>query len=462
MIFTDLSFFVFFAICIILSITIKQKKMHHYMLLLMSLIFYGWWDWRFVGLLLISSYIAYITPLLFLATKRKVSIAQGIIFLLFLLLFFKYANFLYDNALVLLNTISGKSLNRDFNIILPVGISFFIFQSISYVVDSYRKPEHIEYSFLRVATYISFFPQLVAGPIVRSKDFLNQLDEVPKIEKQNIINGAVLFIQGYIYKVLIAEKISVLINPIYENPIIFTSQSKLFSVIGFYSQIYFDFQGYSLMAIGTALILGYNLVQNFDYPYVSKNIVEFWRRWHLSLSSWLKDYLYIPLGGNRKGELKRYRNLFLTMLIGGLWHGANWRFIIWGALHGSALAFTHLIANKTVPLKQSKFGFIYSSISWLVTQVFVIFCWMIFRMNNISDFRLFFADLLGVSGILDINYNWFLVTIPIIFDHVIIRKIEKSDFKINSIYSYFAIGAIIALILFLIPNGVTEFIYFQF
>ena len=262
-----------------------------------------------------------------------------------LLCYFKYTNFF---GMMIASLTGGHFEIR--NIFLPIGISFYIFQSMSYVIDIYRgniKPLQL---FVDYLFYVSFFPQLVAGPIVRARDFLPQILQKPVVSKEMFGEGVFLIIAGLFKKAVISDYISLnFVDRVFENPLLYSGFENLMGIWGYALQIYCDFSGYSDMAIGLALLLGFRFNRNFDSPYQSATITEFWRRWHISLSSWLKDYLYISLGGNRKGRLRIYVNLMITMLLGGLWHGASWQFVLWGALHGAALCL-HKLAMNIIPV----------------------------------------------------------------------------------------------------------------
>jgi alginate O-acetyltransferase complex protein AlgI len=237
-------------------------------------------------------------------------------------------------------------------IILPVGISFYTFQSLSYTIDVYRKKIVAEKDFLKLALYISFFPQLVAGPIVRASDFLPQLEEHRNVSLHNFKIGIQIGIFGLFKKVVIADWLSVFVDDVFSTPNAFHAMSILLAVIAYAIQIYFDFSGYSDMAIGCAKCLGYDFARNFNMPYISRNISEFWRRWHISLSSWLKEYVYIPMGGNRKGICRTYIHNMVTMLLGGLWHGADWTFVAWGGVHGIALCIHKVYRNHFIKINK--------------------------------------------------------------------------------------------------------------
>lgn len=298
-----------------------------------------------------------------------------------LLAYFKYTNFFHE----LMSVAAGVSY-QPFDIFLPVGISFFTFQSLSYTIDVYRRTLKPVDSILDFAFFVSFFPQLVAGPIVRATDFLPQIQQPTVVSRDMLGRGVYLICTGLFKKAIISDYISLnFIDRVFDSPLLYTGLENLLAVYGYALQIYCDFSGYSDMAIGLALLLGFHFNLNFNSPYQALNITDFWRRWHISLSSWLKDYLYISLGGNRKGKFRTYVNIMITMILGGFWHGASFRFIIWGALHGVALgihkAFSSIGSSANV-YKKSK-GV--SLLSGLVTFHFVCFCWIFFRANSVES-----------------------------------------------------------------------------
>ncbi len=338
-------FFLFFYLFVItfayFFINFKRAKL--IFLTVSSLFFYYKSSGNFFVLIIISSLIDYIAGMQIYNTeskiKRKVFLIISIVMNLSILGYFKYTNFLLDT----LNSLSLGHFDL-LDIFLPVGVSFFTFQSMSYTIDIYRRQLKPERNFLDFLFFVSFFPQLVAGPIVRASHFLKQIHEYPVINKKEVGYALFLIMAGLLKKAVIADYISInFVDRVFEWPTRFTGVENLMAIYGYVLQIYCDFSGYSDMAIGLALLMGFRLPVNFNAPYKAKSVTEFWRRWHISLSSWLRDYLYIPLGGNRKGKVRTYYNLMMTMLLGGLWHGASWRFVLWGGIHGVALAIERLL-----------------------------------------------------------------------------------------------------------------------
>ena len=324
--FASLEFIAFFIIVLLGTVTLQRissQRSKQIFLLVASYFFYGYWDWRFCFLLMFVTAAAYVTALY---SGKKAVFVTGITVPLIVLGVFKYFNFFLSSFAALL----GRSSIGMLNIILPVGISFYTFQALSYMIDVKRRRIAAEKDFIKLALYISFFPQLVAGPIIKAKDFLPQLYEDRKTTLKGLECGFQLMVFGLFKKLVLADHMSVFVDDVFYAPSAFHWTTLILAVVSYSLQIYFDFSGYSDIAIGCAKCLGYDFQPNFDLPYISQNVTEFWRRWHISLSTWLKEYLYIPLGGNRKGKRRQYINLFVTMLLGGLWHGANWTFVFWG------------------------------------------------------------------------------------------------------------------------------------
>jgi alginate O-acetyltransferase complex protein AlgI len=316
--------------------------------------------------------------------RRKLLVATSVVLNLGLLGYFKYTNFFLGNVAWL----TGGSFST-LDIFLPIGISFYTFQSLSYVVDVYRRDVTPTRSLLDYAFYLSFFPQVVAGPIVRAKDLLPQIERTPPLDRDRLGAGLYLILRGLAKKALIADFVGVYCDLVFAQPQAYHSLEVALAVYGYAVQIYFDFSGYSDIAIGMAKICGFDLPDNFEAPYRARSVTEFWKRWHISLSTWLRDYLYIPLGGNRGGKLSRDKNLVLTMLLGGLWHGASWNFVIWGALHGAALV-VHKRFSEIVKPSPSRAR---SIASWLFTFHFVLFGWIFFRSPDLATAKLVLGQL---------------------------------------------------------------------
>ena len=342
MLFNSIEYFIFLPIVFILfwSLNGKKLKYQNFFLLIASYTFYGWWDWRFLSLIILSTFVDFFVSKSIYNVNSAIIKKRWLLLSLFVNLgilgFFKYCNFFIDTWIQLWG-LESNSINY-LNIILPVGISFYTFQTLSYTIDVYNKKLKPTNDLLDFAVYVALFPQLVAGPIERARNLLPQISS-RKFFSFHYFNEGVLQIGvGLVKKMVIADTLSLYVDSIYANYSVHNSITLIFATYIYAIQIYCDFSGYSDIAIGTAKLFNLSFVNNFNRPYLSTSITDFWRRWHLSLSSWLKDYLYIPLGGNRYGRMRTYRNLWITMLLGGLWHGSSWNFVIWGWVHGFMLS----------------------------------------------------------------------------------------------------------------------------
>ena len=399
--------------------------------------------------------------------KRKLLLITSLVVNLGMLAYFKYTNFLAD----IFSQVSGGP-ERAFDIFLPVGISFFTFQSLSYTIDVYRGTLKPANHFLDYAFYLSFFPQLVAGPIVRAADFIPQIRQATFVSKEMIGRGFFLIVTGLFKKAVISNYISLnFVDRVFDAPALYSGLENLFAVYGYALQIYCDFSGYSDLAIGIALLLGFHFNINFNSPYRSLNITEFWRRWHISLSSWLKDYLYISLGGNRKGKIRTYINLLITMLLGGLWHGAAIRFIIWGGLHGAALALHKYISGlqffSNLNTKRSV-----NMIGWLITFHFVCFCWIFFRAPDLETVSVMIKQIIfSFSGHLLpqlINGYPFVILLMAIgyFLHFLPESTEqwaeRQSIRIPMAGKVIILTLMIILVIQTKSADIQPFIYFQF
>ena len=389
MIFNSISFIVFFVVFYSLFLLLKDRKHKMFLFLIGSYFFYGWWDWRFLFLILFSTIIDYILGrAIFFETnesKRKRYLILSLVSNLGLLFYFKFFNFFVDSFADLLNSVGLSASHSTLNIILPVGISFYTFQTMSYTIDIYWKKLKPELNVLTFATYVVFFPQLVAGPIIRAIDLLPQFKLDRKITFALAQAGFMLVMLGFFKKVVIADSLAPLVDNGFDNPYAYSALNLIILIVLYAFQIYCDFSGYSDIAIGIGKMLGFDFPKNFNIPYISKNFSEFWQRWHISLSTWLRDYLYIPLGGSRHGKWLTQRNLMLTMLIGGLWHGANWTFVIWGGLHGTYLIVQRMVQPVTRAIERFLPKAIYSLAAILITFFFVNLAWVFFRSQSLSD-----------------------------------------------------------------------------
>lgn len=388
----------------------------------------------------------------------------SIVLSLSILGYFKYANFFLWNWNAM---VQGNFQPLD--IVLPVGISFYTFQSISYVVDVYKGKISPTRTWLDYIFFLSFFPALVAGPIVRADYFLPQLEKNQRATSDEIWAGLWLIITGIVKKAVIADYIAQYNDLIFNDPALYTGVQTLMGVLGYTMQIYCDFSGYSDMAIGLALIMGFKLGINFDSPYQSRNLTEFWHRWHISLSSWLRDYVYIPLGGNRKGTFRTYLNNFLTMLIGGLWHGAAWKFVFWGAMHGAGLA-VHK-ACKPI-LKKIPDNWFTIFIFWAITFVYVSLLWVFFRAATFEDSVLIIQNIFvdfhwnQIPQFFEVRMVWCIMMIALIIFHFVPQRIaDKAQYifiRSPWIVKLLTFLIVVQLVIEFMTEEVAPFIYFQF
>lgn len=396
--------------------------------------------------------------------QRKLCVWISITASLGILGYFKYANFFLWNWNAM---VEGNFQPLD--IILPVGISFYTFQSISYIVDVYKGRVSPTETWLEYIFFLSFFPALVAGPIVRADYFIPQIRQNNRATRDEVYAGLWLVILGVIKKALIADYIAQYNDLIFMQPTGYSGFESLMGVIGYTMQIYCDFSGYSDMAIGIALIMGFKLSLNFDFPYKSQNLTEFWRRWHISLSSWLRDYVYIPLGGNRKGTLRTYLNNFLTMLVGGLWHGAAWKFVFWGAMHGVGLA-VHKASRPL--LSRLPDNWAVRAVSWTVTMIYVSLLWVFFRADSWTDSWLIIRNIFTnfspahIIPFIEVRYVWLIMMGAIIAAHCMPRRIYDR-LVIWFVYIPWPVKLLIfiiavQLVIQFMSEEVAPFIYFQF
>ena len=369
---------------------VKKVRLQQVLILFINYLFYAYLDWRFLGLLLAVTTVSWFTA--HRIQKSRFMLVFGIGLPLLCLGIAKYLNFFRDSLYSLLQIQTGGSLE----ILLPIGISFYTFLAVSYVLDVYHGKIAAENSFFPVALYISFFPTIISGPITKARNLLNQFKERKVIDLKEIQAGIQLFVIGCLKKSVIADRLGVFVDDIYLAPLAFDSATVWLAVIAYSIQLYFDFAGYSDMVIGCARCLGFRLSMNFNLPYLAQNVAEFWKRWHISLSSWLQEYFYIALGGNRCGTIKSYRNLMLTMLCCGLWHGAGWTFVLWGGTHGILLCLHRIYKNKLGSIIQLPVIF-----KVLLTDIAVSLCWVCFRAEDVQTihdifYRLFIWETFGV------------------------------------------------------------------
>lgn len=411
MLFNSLGFLVFFPVVFILYWFVTNKKLwwQNFMLLIASYYFYACWDWRFLFLLVFSTLLDYFTGIKMEQNKNSFRRKRfwfwlSIVINLGFLGLFKYYNFFVESFQVLLAGVGISTNSLTINVVLPVGISFYTFHGLSYVIDIYKGKIQAERNFVDYSLFVSFFPLLVAGPIERATHLLPQLKVKRTFEPNHAIRGIEQMLWGFFKKVVIADNLAILVNKVYNEPSLFGSTSLAIAAIGFSIQIFCDFSGYSDIAIGISKMLGIDLLQNFQFPYLSRNIAEFWRRWHISLSSWFRDYLYIPLGGSKASLAISIRNVIVVFLVSGIWHGANWTFILWGTIHAllfipSFLAGSNKKYKEDLVHRGKMLPSVTDIVQVIITFCLVIFTWIFFRANSISQALIFIKRMfLGVSG----------------------------------------------------------------
>ncbi len=464
-----LGLFLIFYPIYILTTKAKTTVFRNLYVFLFSMFFYYKSSGIYFCLLLFSGVVDYnLAKILYQETiqaYRKFYLVLSVVLNLCFLGYFKYATFFVENY----NEVFEGNLSFE-KVFLPVGISFYTFQSMSYIIDIYRKELKPTKNILDYMFFVSFFPQLVAGPIVRASEFIPQIYAKLNLTRNDVSNALFLIIGGLIKKTVISDYISLnFVDRVFDSPKMYSSFENLMATYGYTIQIYCDFSGYSDMAIGIALLMGFKLSLNFRTPYKSASITEFWRRWHISLSTWLRDYLYISLGGNRKGKFRMYINLFLTMLLGGLWHGASWKFVIWGSLHGTQLVIERLFKDY-IKLPKNKLTLL---ISMLLTFHFVAFCWIFFRAR---DFETAFAVIHNIS-LLEFNVsqwqtiilgyqNVFIVMLIGYLWHFMPEKLSgflRSTFgKLPIVFKALVLAFTFWIVYATSTSGPQPFIYFQF
>jgi len=437
-----------------------------------SYFFYMSWRPEFglllFGTTLVDWYLALVMARQQTPLRKKLVLALAVAANISVLFFFKY----FDFATSSLWSLFGYSDPLVLNILLPIGISFYTFQSIAYMVDVYRKDLQPERNFFRYATFVSFFPHLVAGPILRPANILPQIRQHKEWSAENLKIGLFYIATGLIKKVVIADRLGVFVDQVYLQPELYSGATLLAATYLFAFQIYCDFSGYTDIAIGSARILGYTIPDNFRQPYFSQSLTEFWRRWHISLSSWLRDYLYIPLGGNRKGTVRTYANLLITMFLGGLWHGAAWTFVIWGLLHGLYLAAERFIAKLAgADAGARSKSYWAAALRVLVAFNLVSFAWIFFRADSLDDALYIIKSIFGHFGTLysptipltSLALYGILILVLLAFDYW--QGHERAAEKFAALKWYWrwplAYAAIFGLIFFAAQSG-AQFIYFQF
>ena len=489
MLFNSLQFIIFFPI-VVLLFYLSPARFRWILLLISSYIFYMAWKPAYILLIVLSTIIDYLCGLkmgkIEIKEKRRPFLYISLFSNLGILFAFKYLNFFTENINSLI-LFGGNASFPILDVILPVGISFYTFQTMSYSIDIYNGKIQPENHLGKFALFVAFFPQLVAGPIERAGNMLGQFKTFYAANYSRIVLGLQIMMIGFFKKVVVADNVALLVNQVYNNPGQYEGVSTFLATIFFAFQIYCDFSGYSDIAIGSALILGITLMENFRRPYYSKSIGEFWKRWHISLSSWFRDYVYIPLGGNRVIKWRWYYNLFITFMVSGFWHGANWTFILWGSLHGLYLIFGHLLAKPQAAFKRitgiSKFVFLEKLFDVSVTFILVCFAWIFFRANSLPDAIIIIQS--GITGLSNVTQMFN----PEYIDHIVFLDQGKYVFIVSVLsilllelielyqrggsvfrhiskkpaYIRWAVYYVILIIILVFGSfNQTDFIYFQF
>jgi alginate O-acetyltransferase complex protein AlgI len=407
MLFNSIDFAIFLPIVFLLYwfVANKNLKLQNFLIVVASYLFYGWWDWRFLSLILFSTLIDYSVGIRLSKqdniSKRKILLWISILVNLGFLGFFKYYNFFLDNFITAFSFFGTPINVKGLNIILPVGISFYTFQTLSYTIDVYKRKLEPTKDFIAFTAFVSFFPQLVAGPIERATHLLPQFHKRRKFDYALAVDGMRQILWGLFKKIVIADNCAEFANQIFNNSADMNGSTLVLGAIFFTFQIYGDFSGYSDIAIGTSRLFGFNLKQNFAFPYFSRDISEFWRRWHISLSTWFRDYLYIPLGGSRGGTWMKIRNTFIIFIVSGFWHGANWTFIVWGALNAIYFLPLLLTNNNRNNLETVAKGKLFPNLKelsfMLLTFGLTVFAWIFFRADNIGHAISYISEILSSS-----------------------------------------------------------------
>ena len=483
MLFNSIDFAIFLPIVFLLYwfVANKNLKLQNFLIVVASYVFYGWWDWRFLSLILFSTIVDYSVGLGLKnqenPIKRKLLLWTSILINLGFLGFFKYYNFFLENFVTVFQFFGHPINPQGLNVILPVGISFYTFQTLSYSIDVYKRKLKPTKDFIAFMAFVSFFPQLVAGPIERATHLLPQFYTKRNFDYDKAVDGLRQILWGLFKKIVIADNAAQFANEIFNNSADYSGSTLVLGALFFTFQIYGDFSGYSDIAIGTSRLFGFDLMQNFNYPYFSRDIAEFWRRWHISLSTWFRDYVYIPLGGSRGNTKMKIRNTFIIFIVSGFWHGANWTFIIWGALN--AIYFLPLLLlNKnrvnTNTVAEGKYlPSIKEFLQMLITFSLTVLAWIFFRAENVGHALSYLSTILSKSLFTIPNFEFsksvllptsFFILVFIIIEWFGRKKkhpFEDLENTLNPLIRKIVYLTIIVSI-FSFGGGTQEFIYFQF
>jgi alginate O-acetyltransferase complex protein AlgI len=482
MFFNSIDFAIFLPIVFILYwfVVNKNLKLQNFLIVVASYVFYGWWDWRFLSLIVFSTIVDYTIGVQLSKPgeekKRKILLWTSILVNLGFLGFFKYYNFFLDNFITAFSFFGNNIQANSLNIILPVGISFYTFQTLSYTIDVYRGKLEPTKDFIAFSAFVSFFPQLVAGPIERATNLLPQFYKKRAFVYHKAVDGLRQILWGLFKKIVIADNCAEQANLIFNNSDDYSGSTLILGALFFTFQIYGDFSGYSDIAIGTSRLFGFNLKQNFAFPYFSRDIAEFWRRWHISLSTWFRDYLYIPLGGSRGGTWMKVRNTFIIFIVSGFWHGANWTFIVWGALN--ALYFLPLLLlNKnrvnTDVVAQGKYLPNIRELSMmLLTFSLTVFAWIFFRAENMNHALNYVSEIATMSSFKIPYYPGIGITIPLFILLTLFLVVEwlgrENQYALEELVKHWKkpfrwlLYYTIIVVIFWFGGNEQQFIYFQF
>lgn len=467
MLFNSFHFVVFFVIVLAFNQFLRRwPAAQKTMLLAASYYFYGQFSWLYLLLILFSTVTDYAIGLGLVRVRHpRRLLILSLCLNLGVLAFFKYADWVIGNWNTL-DALAGFDWQlRPLDLLLPVGISFYTFQSMSYTIDVYRGDSPPRRNLLDYSLFIAFFPQLVAGPIVRDGEFFHELDRERDVDFATVRTALVLIALGYVKKVVVADNLALVVDPVFDSPTGLGFWDTLLGVYAFAFQIYCDFSGYTDIAIGCALLLGFRFPKNFNYPYVAETIQDFWRRWHMSLSRWLRDYLYISLGGNRKGPTRTQANLLLTMLLGGLWHGASWNFVIWGGLHGAYLVTERLVLSH-FPAWSSR-AFAMRALRVVITFHLVCFAWIFFRARNLDDVGHILGNLAEPSSMQfsTTQHTGLVVLLGLLAIAHFLGNYRHFKNRASASEGPLFVGVLTSAILLLVwftPSTSVPFIYFQF
>lgn len=480
MLFNSIDFAIFLPIVFVLYWFVfnKNLKKQNLLIVIASYVFYGWWDWRFLSLIVFSTIIDYTVGRLLRKEenqlKRKILLWTSILVNLGFLGFFKYYNFFLDNFITAFSFFGQEIQGNSLNIILPVGISFYTFQTLSYTIDVYRRKLEPTKDIIAFSAFVSFFPQLVAGPIERATQLLPQFYTKRTFDYSKAVDGMRQILWGLFKKIVIADNCAEYANIVFNNSSDYSGSTLILGAIFFTFQIYGDFSGYSDIAIGTSRLFGFNLMKNFAFPYFSRDIAEFWRRWHISLSTWFRDYLYIPLGGSRGGTWMKVRNTFIIFLVSGFWHGANWTFIVWGALN--AIYFLPLLLAKKNRVytnniaETGNFASIKEYIGMFTTFALTVFAWIFFRAESVGHalnyIKGIFTTNIFVLPELNIMYIFPLMLIVVFM--VVEWFGRKDEYALEkqlntlSVPIRWGIYTLVVILIIVFKGNPQDFIYFQF